>query len=56
MALVRLSGNELIAHKKTLENKGFTDVVKDVVGKLLKENDTVTYHEVRFLLEKLKDN
>ena len=53
MKIKKLNGDELVKHKQELDNKGFAEVAKDICKKILngKEND-VTYHELRFIIEK----
>ncbi len=54
MALKRLNGDELVKHKADLEGRGFVDTVRDVMRKLINnKEDEVTYHEVRYILERV---
>ena len=56
MKLKRLSGNKLEKHLDQLNKLGFVDVTKLLCAKLLEEknNPNITYHEVRYVIDRLK--
>ena len=52
----RLSGQELEQHLKHLNSIAFTDIVKEVFTKIIEgKEDEITYTEVQFVLNKLKN-
>ena len=56
MVLKRLTKNDLEKHLQELNALGFVDVVKNITTKLInEESETITYHEVRYVHDKLKE-
>jgi hypothetical protein len=55
--LKKLNGNKLKEHIDNLEKNHLIDIMIDICTKLINDqNKEITYHQVKFILDKLKGN